>query len=63
MLFGLRGPQSQIGGGGSLDVVDNLGYFMLCVVSVVTMMVIGTDIRSHDIFVHNIKILSYVHLN
>jgi hypothetical protein len=36
---------------------------MLCVVSVVTMMAIGTDIRSHDKFVHNIKILSYVHLN
>jgi hypothetical protein len=36
---------------------------MLCVVSVVTTMVIGIDIRSHDKFVHNIKILSYVYLN
>ncbi len=37
--------------------------FMLCVVSVVTTMVIGINIRSHNKFVHNIKILSYVYLN
>jgi hypothetical protein len=47
MLFSLRGPQPQIGGVVWMWCTIQ-GIFMLWVVSVVTTMVIGTDIGMHD---------------